>query len=380
MRKIAIYFSLVVIIILCLQGIKILFFENNAGLNSIDNINAFEKNSLREAMFYEKLENKAVNCTLCFRKCNIPEGERGACRVRENQKGILYSLVYNRPSSIVPDPVEKEPMHHFLPGSLMLCIGSAGCNYRCRYCHNWQLSQRRPEDLRYYSLRPEQIVMYAVQNDIPSISFTYNEPTVLFEYMYDTAKIARENNIRVIFHSNGAISPGPLRKLLPYIDAVTIDLKGFCDNYYREIADAELNIVLENLKIIKGSGVWLEIVNLLVPGMNDDEESIRAMCKWIREELGPDVPLHFSRFFPNYRLLEIPPTPVSVLERAHKTARQEGINHVSIGNVPGHKYNSTYCSKCDSVLILRSHFTVLENNIRNDKCNKCNEHVPGIWN
>jgi len=335
----------------------------------------------RETMFYEKLEDEEVRCGICFRNCVIGEGQVGFCRNRKNVGGTLYNMVYGRPSAVHIDPVEKEPQHHFLPDTQMLCIGTAGCNFRCKFCQNWTLSQHSLDDMKtVHELSPEQLVQKAVDSEVPSISFTYNEPTVLYEYMYDTAKLAQERGIRVMFHTNGAMNPEPLRQLLKYIDTVTVDLKGFDEQFYRDISEAELQPVLQTLKIIRREGVWLEIVNLVVPTLNDDPESIRAMCRWIKENLGSDVPLHFSRFFPAYRLTDLSPTPITTLEQAHCIAREEGLRFVSIGNVPGHEHNSTFCPECDEPVIRRHHFTVLEINVDEEgDCRNCGASIPGIW-
>lgn len=340
---------------------------------------AQKESFLREAMFYKVLAGDEVQCQMCFRKCIIPEGRRGACRNRENRKGKLYSVVYGRPSAVHIDPIEKEPQYHFLPGSEILCIGTAGCNFRCRHCHNWHLSQRSIEEMAYvYDLMPEKAVEQALKNKIPTMSFTYNEPTSFYEYVYDIAKLAKEKGLRIIWHSNGAINPAPLEELLKYTDGVTIDLKGFSQRAY-DNSSAELEPVLRTLKIIKKEGKWLEIVNLVIPTINDDLEEIRKMCIWIKENLGVDVPLHFSRFFPAYRLTQLPPTPISTLEKAYEIARKVGLNYVSIGNVPGHKYNSTFCPKCGKKLIHRTHFMVLSNDIEDGKCRFCGQKIPGIW-
>jgi len=340
---------------------------------------AKKESFLREAMFYKVLAGDEVQCQMCFRKCIIPEGRRGACRNRENRKGKLYSVVYGRPSAVHIDPVEKEPQYHFLPGSEILCIGTAGCNFRCRHCHNWHLSQRSIEEMAYvYDLMPEKAVEQALKNKIPTMSFTYNEPTSFYEYVYDIAKLAKEKGLRIIWHSNGALNPAPLKELLKYTDGVTIDLKGFSQRAY-DNSSAELEPVLRTLKIIKKEGKWMEIVNLVIPTINDDLEEIRKMCIWIKENLGVDVPLHFSRFFPAYRLTQLPPTPISTLEKAYEIARKVGLNYVSIGNVPGHKYNSTFCPKCGKKLIHRTHFMVLSNDIEDGKCRFCGQEIPGIW-
>lgn len=335
--------------------------------------------NLRETMFYEKLADQTVRCGICFRRCLIPEGKRGFCRNRENLKGILYNIVYGRPSAIEVDPIEKEPQCHFLPGSEILCFGTAGCNFRCKHCQNWQLSQCPIEEMHAYNLSPEQAIRIAQEKKIPTISFTYNEPTSFYEYVYDIARLAKEKGIRVIWHSNGTMAAEPLKELLKYTDGVTIDLKGFTEKFYREVSAAELEPVLKTLKIIKEQGVWLEIVNLIIPGLNDDPKDIQRMCQWIKQNLGADTPLHFSRFFPAYKLTNLSPTPVETLEKAYQIASKEGLHYVTIGNVPGHKYNSTFCPKCQQRLIHRLHFTVLSNDIVDGKCKFCGYKIAGVW-
>lgn len=333
----------------------------------------------RETMFYEKLKDNTVQCGICFRRCIIPEGKRGFCRNRENRGGILYNLVYAKPSAVHIDPIEKEPALHMLPGTQILCFGTAGCNFRCKFCHNWHLSQRSIEEMDTYSLLPEDAVNLAIEKKIPTLSFTYNEPTSFYEYVYDIAKLAKAKGLKILWHSNGSMSPQALKELLKYTDAVTIDLKGFTDKFYREASSAELEPVLRTLKIIKEQGVWLEIVNLVIPTLNDNPEDIKRMCEWIKENLGPDTPLHFSRFSPAYKLIALSPTPIETLEKAYSIAREAGLNYVTIGNVPGHGYNSTFCPKCGQRLIHRVHFTVLSNGIKNGKCSSCGHKIPGIW-
>lgn len=334
----------------------------------------------REAMFYKKLENGSVQCGICFRRCVIAEGQRGFCRNRENREGRLYNIVYGRPSAVHIDPVEKEPQFHFLPGSSILCLGTAGCNFRCKHCQNWQLSQRSIEEMEFvYSLTPSEVVELALGKNIPTISFTYNEPVSFYEYVYDIAKLAKQKGLKIIWHSNGSMNPEPLGELLKYTDGVTIDLKGFTGKFYSEISSAKLEPVLDTLKNIKESGVHLEIVNLIIPTHNDNLQDIRRMCSWIRENLGEDVPLHFTRFFPAHKLTTLPPTPVSRLEEAYGIARGIDLKYVYIGNVPGHAYNSTFCPKCNKKLIHRTHFTVLKNNIKDGECKFCGAEVPGIW-
>ena len=335
----------------------------------------------KETMFYEKLEDRAVRCGICFRRCFIPDGNRGFCRNRENKAGILYNIVFAKPSAIHIDPIEKEPCFHMLPGTKILCFGTAGCNFRCKFCQNWHLSQRSIEEMEHVqNVTPEAAVQLALERKIPTLSFTYNEPTSFYEYVYETAKLAKQKGLKVLWHSNGSMSPQALRELLKYTDAVTIDLKGFTETFYREASSAQLQPVLETLKIIKEEGVWLELVNLVIPTLNDNPDDIRRMCEWIRDNLGPDTPLHFSRFFPAYQFVAVEATPMETLEEAYAIAKEVGLNYVSLGNVPGHERNSTFCPQCGQRLIHRVHFSVLENNVKDGKCRFCGKEIPGIWN
>lgn len=335
-------------------------------------------NSLKEALFYKKLDNNQVQCELCFRRCTINENKRGFCRVRENQKGKLYSLVYNYPQAIQIDPIEKEPMYHFLPSTEILCIGTVGCNFVCQHCHNWHLSQGNFKKEESYFVPPKEIVELAKRKNIKTISFTYNEPTVFYEYLLDISKEAKKNNINIIWHTNGAINKEPLLTLLEYTDGVTVDLKGISNEILQKMSLAKIDNTLQTLKIIKEKGKWLEIVNLIIPTMNDKEEDIRKLCQFIKDNLGENTPLHFTRYFPNYKLT-LPPTPITTLEKAYKIAKEMGLKYVYIGNVPGHKYNSTYCPHCKKRLIYRLHFTVLENKIKDGKCPYCQNLIPGKW-
>lgn len=333
-----------------------------------------------EARFYEKGEGDTVRCRLCFRSCTIAAGRRGFCRNRENRQGTLYTLVYGRAAALQLDPIEKEPMYHNLPGSTILCTGTASCNFRCKFCHNWHLSQQTVEELApaTQQLSPEDVVDTALGRQA-GLSFTYNEPTVFYEYMYDIAKLGRERGMNTIFHTNGGMQAEPLKKLLPHLRAVTVDLKGFTAGYYRDMSFARMTPVLETLKRIKGEGKWLEIVNLVVPTFNDDLEKIREMCGWLRANLGSEVPLHFSRFFPAYRMRHLQPTPVATLEKAHRIAREAGMDFVYIGNVPGHTHNSTFCPGCGKRIISRVHFFVRSINMQDGRCQYCDQQIPGLW-
>lgn len=330
-------------------------------------------------MFYKNVNGKKVQCLLCPRECVISDGKRGFCRNRENQKGKLYTIVYGKPSVVDIGPIEKAPLYHFVPGHLRLCLTCVGCNLRCKYCQNCHLSQKNLEELSHYSYSPAEIVQRAKSQKLNSISFTYTEPTVYYEYLYDISSIAKPMGIKTSIVSNGYINREPLLKLLKVLDAVKIDLKGFSEKFYEEVSSASLKPVLESLIAVKKEKVWLEIVNLIVPTLNDDPKMIDQMCQWIRENLGVDTPLHFTRFHPDYKLTHLPPTSISTLESAYEIAKKNGLKYVYIGNVPGHIHNSTYCPSCNRKIIHRTHFDVLEMNVINGRCRFCNFPIQGKW-
>jgi pyruvate formate lyase activating enzyme len=333
----------------------------------------------KEAMFYRKLQREDVQCFLCPRECVIGDGKRGFCRNRENHEGKLYTIAYGRPCVVDIGPIEKAPLYHFVPGHFRLCLTCASCNLRCKYCQNWHLSQRSLEELDHRPHSPLQIIEQAVKNRLSSISFTYTEPTVYYEYLYDISALAKKEGIKTSIVSNGYMNRDPLIKLLTVLDAVKVDLKGFSEQFYQEVCSATLAPVLESLVTVKKANVWLEIVNLIVPTLNDHPEMIEAMCGWIREHLGVDTPLHFTRFFPNHKLTHLPATPISTLESAYAIAKKVGLRYVYIGNVPGHIHNSTFCPSCGKRVIHRTHFDVLEMNLTDGKCKSCNAPLPGKW-
>jgi len=354
---------------------------SGTGLSFLSPIEASATKAIasKEAMFYKNLDGQNVQCLLCPRECVIADGKRGFCRNRENQKGKLYSIVYGKPSVVDIGPIEKAPIYHFFPGHFRLCITCASCNLRCKYCQNWHLSQRSFDELNHYSCSLAEIVQQAKNQKLNSISFTYTEPTVYYEYLYDISSIAKPMGIKTSIVSNGYINREPLLKLLTVLDAVKIDLKGFSERFYEEVSSATLKPVLESMVTVKKEKVWLEIVNLVVPTLNDDSKMIDQMCQWIKENLGVDTPLHFTRFHPDYKLTHLPPTPISSLEAAHEIAKKSGLRYVYIGNVPGHIHNSTYCPSCNRKIIYRTHFDVLEMNVSNGRCRFCNFPIPGKW-
>lgn len=336
---------------------------------------------LKEALYYRVIDTKKgiVECQLCPRGCMIAEGEYGFCRARKNIKGKLYSLGYASPCAVHIDPIEKKPFFNVYPRSLSFSVASAGCNLRCRFCQNWQISQASPEDTANQLLPPEKLVALAQQNRCRSIAYTYTEPTNFFEYMLDTAKIASSKGILNVCHSNGYINQEPLRTLCKYLDAANIDLKGFNRSFYNKLCEAELEPVLETIKTLKRSGVWVEITNLVIPGHNDDQKMLTDMCRWIYQNAGADVPIHFSRFFPMYRMTNISPTPVSTLEKARDIALKAGLQFAYTGNVPGHEGEHTYCPACKRMVIRRSGYNILEYTLKGGACPGCGKKVGGIW-
>jgi pyruvate formate lyase activating enzyme len=335
---------------------------------------------MREALFYEKLNGK-VRCNLCRHRCIIVEGKRGICRVREVRDGKLYSLVYGKPISLNIDPIEKKPLFHFLPGTRTFSLATVGCNFRCDFCQNWEISQEiHPpfERMKGSEVPPEMVVEYAKKYRCYSISHTYTEPTIFYEYAFDIAKRSAEEGILNIFVTNGYITEEALKGISPYLHAANIDLKGWNDEYYRRIMGARLSEVLDSIKVYKRLGIWIEITTLVVPGWSDKEEDFKEIARFIRDELGKETPWHISRFHPHYKMMDVPPTPIESLKRAYEIGKEEGLSFVYLGNVPG-MGEDTHCPGCGSVLIRRWGFDLIENKIKDGKCPKCNTPIPGIW-
>lgn len=320
-----------------------------------------------------------VKCNLCPHECVISEGARGHCRVRENQHGRLHSLVFGAPCAVHIDPIEKKPFFHFLPATQALSLATAGCNLRCLYCQNWSISQSSPEEVQSVDVSPKDLVALASANGAPVLAYTYSEPVIFYEYMLESARQSRKAGLRNVVISAGYINREPLKILCETVDAIKIDLKGFNEEFYQKVCGAELAPVLEAIKTIAEHGVHLEIVNLVVPTLNDDMEEMRALCRWVAENLGPDVPIHFSRFHPDYQLKNLPPTPQSTLEQAWAIAREEGIHYAYLGNVPGHRANNTFCHRCGELIIGRQGYWVTEYHIVKGECEFCAAPIPGIW-
>jgi pyruvate formate lyase activating enzyme len=320
-----------------------------------------------------------LQCTLCPHECVLGEYEVGLCRVRIHRDGKLFSLVYGKPCAVHLDPIEKKPLFHLLPGTKAYSIAAPGCNLSCKFCQNWEISQARPEETRSTELPPDQVVEQALRTGCRSIAYTYTEPTVFYEYMLDTARIARARGVANVWVTAGYINPEPLRELATVMDAANIDIKSFRDDYYRKICGARLQPVLDAVALAVKLGVLVELTYLVVPSLNDGMDEIGELCSWVKATLGPEVPLHFSRFFPMYRLEKMPPTPAATLERAHDVARTAGLHHVYTGNVGRGERATTFCPACGLDLVVRAGYTVLENRVRDGRCPACGRAIFGRW-
>jgi pyruvate formate lyase activating enzyme len=337
--------------------------------------------SLVEAAWYTKREGGEVQCQLCPRLCLLRPGERGYCKVRANIGGTLYSLVYGKIAAIHVDPVEKKPLFHVLPGSRALSIATTGCDLGCVFCQNWTISQAYPEDAQTLTLTPRELVDLAKREGCQEIAYTYNEPTVFYEFMLECAKQARRAGIRNVWVTAAYITPGPLRELAQYLDAANVDIKGIRDDYYRTYCDGHVQPVLDAVRILRDAGVFLEITNLVVPGGNDSEQDLRDLSSWVRQELGPDAVLHFSRYFPEYRMEQPGPTPESTLLEARRIAQEQGLRYVYIGNLPGAGYEDTICPGCGRTLVSRIGYSIdwSRYGIVNGACAYCGARISGVW-
>ena len=331
------------------------------------------------AMFQEETA-RGIMCRICPNECVLKEGEISKCNNRKVYKSRLYTMAYGNPCAANVDPVEKKPLYHFLPGSRAFSIATAGCNLVCLNCQNLTISQTSPDKTRNFDLPPEKVVEQATLNNCRSIAYTYSEPMTFYEYVYDTAILARKAGIKNIIKSNGYINVEPLRKLCSVIDGANIDLKSFNESTYLKLTGGKLQPVLESLKVYKEMGIWLEITNLVVPTWTDKMDEIRAMCKWLSKNGFENTQLHFSRFYPIHKLEQLPPTPVEILQEAARIASDEGLKYVYTGNVPGNEQSDTKCSSCGSTVVVRQGFRIVSNNIKDGKCNKCGKIIHGIWN
>jgi pyruvate formate lyase activating enzyme len=331
--------------------------------------------------YFKQLENKEIKCLLCPRHCMIRPGERGLCGVRENVDGVYVSKVYGKPAAVHGDPMEKGPFFHFLPGTKTLALGTAGCNLTCLYCQSWQFAQRRPEQTDNESLPPEDLVAQVKKYGLRSITFTYSEPMVAPEYVADTAKAARAAGIKMCMHTSASSNLGPLKDIVGLMDAVNIDFKGYSRSFYDDVVGCNIDTILENIIAVGAMSVWLELTLLAVPGYNTDLATFKGQCQWIAYNLGYDQPLHISRFFPAYRLRNVPATSTDMLKDLRKTAFDAGLRYVYLGNMAGDPSESTYCPKCGIQVIRRVGYEVSNAalDLRTGKCTKCGFKIPGQW-
>ena len=320
-----------------------------------------------------------VQCELCPKACVVAPGQSGECRIRVNIDGKLVAVTYGHPCSVHVDPVEKKPMYHFLPGTGILSLATVGCNLHCKNCQNWEISQENPENVRASELPPEKIPALAVEYGCPSVAYTYSEPLTWYEYTLDTCIRAREARLRNVLVTAGYANRPPLEKLYKYVDGVQIDIKAMSDQFYRDVCGATLKPVLNACVLAKSAGVWVELSNLVIPTLNDTNDDFKKLAQWIVENMGKDTPLHFLRFFPQYKMRNLPETPPGTLERAKQIAVAEGVHHVYVGNLARPEGNNTYCPSCKRLLVERHGFAVVRNEITAGKCPACKTEIKGIW-
>jgi len=333
----------------------------------------------KEALLYEKLEKNQIHCYLCAHHCKIADTKFGLCQVRQNIGGILYTHVYGRPCAMHVDPIEKKPLNHFLPGSSSFSIATVGCNFRCGFCQNWEISQvsYSEGDLAGEEIYPQRIVELALENKCKSISYTYTEPTIFFEYALDCAKLAKEKGLYNNFVTNGYMTKEAVEMIQPYLDAANVDLKFFREDSYRKICAGSLEPVLDSIALMRKLNIWLEITTLVVPGTNDSTEELNDIAKYIAG-VDKNIPWHISRFYPNYKFTDEEPTPERILKMAQDLGQKAGLKYVYVGNVYGWG-NDTYCHNCKKLLIKREGFSVLEDNIKQSRCVHCHAAILGMF-
>lgn len=332
----------------------------------------------KEALWWELKDNGKILCTLCPRYCTIGEGQKGFCFIRENINGKLYSIGYGRPTGFAVDPIEKKPLSHFYPGTDILSFGTAGCNLGCKFCQNWTTSKSKYDDLRSVEASPEDVIKIAKKYKTPSIAFTYNDPTIFGEYVIDISKLAHEEGINSVMVTAGYIDKEARKDVYKYIDAANVDLKAFTEQFYHKITFSHLNDVLNTLYWLKHeTDIWFEITTLLIPDENDSPEEIQQMCDWILENLGDQVPIHFTAFHPDFKMLDKTRTPTSTLNMARNIALNSGIKYVYVGNIHNLEGQTTYCPNCKEPLIIRDWHSVIDIKLEDGKCWKCNTKIAG---
>ncbi len=331
-------------------------------------------------MLYERLNGDKVRCKLCAHRCRIRDGKRGVCLVRENQRGMLLTHAYGKSNSHGVDPVEKKPLFHFYPGSTTYSIATAGCNFHCRFCQNWHISQvlREGGSIWGQDLYPETIVARAQQEGCQSLSYTYTEPTIFFEYAYDTARLGEQAGLKNVFVTNGYMTGEALETIQPYLTAANVDLKSFDDRFYRKLAGAKLQPVLDTLKLMKRLSIWLEVTTLIIPTLNDSEDNLRNVASFVAQELGVSTPWHISRFYPAYDLEHLPQTPLDALRSARQIGLEAGLRYVYEGNVPGSEGENTWCYNCGTLLLRRRGHMLLESKTDGGRCFRCGAEIDGV--
>lgn len=351
---------------------------------------------MREALLYERLENSKVKCTACKQACVISKNKTGICSVRFNKDGKLYLLVHGSAGAMNIDPIEKKPLHHFLPGTPVFSFGTVGCNFSCGFCQNWDLSQvtkdikqrlireQKEADIETeisglgHKLEPEKIVAICKSKSIPTIAYTYNEPIIFAEYIYDTARLANKQGIKNVLVSNGYETDKALELLEPYVEAINIDLKAFTEEFYKTLCKAKLSHVLDTIKKVSSMNIWLEITTLIIPGKNDSPQELKKIAKFIAA-INPDIPWHISAFYPQYKMNDAQATPPSKLFEAYKIGKNAGLHYIYTGNIPEDDYTSTHCPNCGELLIKRRNHEIEILGLKNGECKKCNEKIPGVW-
>lgn len=332
----------------------------------------------KEAMFWEKGENNSVECLLCPHNCKISDGKIGYCGVRKNEDGVLYSLIYGSSSGIAEDPIEKKPLNHFYPGSLVLSLGSVGCNFKCLHCQNYHISTADPLDSSLTEISPKRAVNRAKSHGCKGIAWTYNEPTIWYEYTFDSTKLAKSQGLYTVYVSNGYINEKPLRQISPFLDAMNVDVKAFSEDFYKSVCKAKLAPVLHTCEIAKDIGIHLEITYLVIPGLNDSTDEIKNFCRWIVDSLGVNTPVYFSRFHPYYKMKNVSATSLESLIEIFNIAKDIGVLYPYLGNIIDEKYENTLCPTCNNVLVKRRGFNVEILGLKNNKCNRCGNIIPII--
>ncbi len=346
---------------------------------SMNNVKSIKANRMIKARYSEELPDGLVKCLLCPHGCTLKNGQSGICRTRINEDGILYTKAYGNPIAVHLDPIEKKPLFHFLPAAKVLSFGTAGCNFRCLNCQNADISQVAPDDISVLDYSPEKLVKAAREHSSDGIAFTYTEPTVFFEYMYDTAALAQKAGLKTMMISNGYINQEPLKELIKVMDAFNIDLKSFSDSTYKTLCGGRLNPVLETIKTIRDSGKWIEITNLMVTGYTDKADEFSEMVAWLVDNNFSEVPLHISRFFPAYKLIDSQPTSLSAIEKGFDIAVNAGLKYVYTGNIRNEAHENTSCPDCGNLLVKREGYTTKVSGMTENKCNKCGRIIPGVW-